>query len=83
MASPGAPEENPYAERLIRTIKEEEMDLAKYQNFADALMQIGYFIDNVYHNKRIHSALGYLTPAEFESAYWVTQLEHMSSLNPP
>jgi putative transposase len=83
MASQGAPEENPYAERLIRTIKEEEVDLAEYQDFADALMQIGHFIDDVYQKKRIHSALGYLTPAEFESAYWMTQLEQMSSLNFP
>jgi putative transposase len=69
MASQGAPEENPYAERLIRTIKEEEVDLTEYQDFADALMQIGHFIDDVYQKKRIHSALGYPTPTEFESAY--------------
>jgi transposase InsO family protein len=81
MASQGAPEENPYAERLIRTIKEEEVELAEYQDFADALMQIGHFIDDVYQKKRIHSALGYLTPAEFESAYWMSTLEQMSSLN--
>jgi len=83
MASQGAPEENPYAERLIRTIKEEEVDLAEYLDFADTLMQIGHFIDDVYQKKRIHSALGYLTPAEFESAYWMTQPEQMSSLNFP
>lgn len=83
MAAQGAPEENPYAERVIRTIKEEEVDLADYQDFADALMQIGHFIDDVYHKKRIHSALGYLTPAEFEGAYWMSRLEHMSSLSLP
>jgi putative transposase len=83
MASQGAPEENPYAERLIRTIKEEEVYLAEYQDFADALMQIKHFIDDVYQKKRIHSALGYLTPAEFESAYWVSRVEHMSSLSLP
>lgn len=83
MASQGAPEENPYAERLIRTIKEEEVDLAEYQDFADARMQIGHFIDDLYQKKRIHSALGYLTPAEFESAYWVSRLEQMSSLRSP
>ncbi len=83
MASQGAPEENPYAERLIRTIKEEEVDLSEYHAFGDALAQIGYFIDDVYQKKRIHSALGYLTPVEFESAYWMMQLEQMSSLNLP
>jgi putative transposase len=83
MASVGAPEENPYAERLIRTIKEEEVDLAEYQDFADARRQIGRFIDEVYQHKRIHSALGYLTPAEFEQEYWAPRIEQMSPLNVP
>ena len=45
------------------------MDLAEYRDFADALAQIGRFIDDVYRTKRIHSALGYLTPAEFEATW--------------
>lgn len=68
MAAVGKPEENGYAERVIRTIKEEEVDLSEYLSFTDASQQIGYFIDQVYMTKRIHSALGYLTPSEFESA---------------
>lgn len=75
MAQQGTPEENGYAERLIRTIKEEEVDLAEYVDFADALAQIGHFIEEVYQQKRIHSALGYLTPAEFEAAWWERQAE--------
>ena len=69
MATVGEPRENGYAERLIRTIKEEEVALAEYEDFADALAQIGHFIDDVYRTKRIHSALGYLTPAEYEAAW--------------
>jgi transposase InsO family protein len=56
----------------MRTIKEEEVNLSDYNNFADAYSQIGYFIMDVYMTKRIHSSLGYLTPAEFEAAYWLT-----------
>ena len=53
----------------MRTIKEEEVALTEYHDFADAYAQIGRFLDKVYQRKRIHSALGYLTPAEFEAAY--------------
>jgi transposase InsO family protein len=70
MAAVGKPEENGYAERLMRTIKEEEVDLSDYRDFHDAYQHIGRFLDDVYTRKRIHSALGYLTPAEFE-AQWL------------
>ena len=66
MAAAGRPGENSYAERVIRTIKEEEVYLNEYENFADAYRRIGHFIEDVYQTKRIHSSLGYLTPAEFE-----------------
>jgi transposase InsO family protein len=69
MAAVGEPRENGYAERLMRTIKEEEVDLSEYHDFADAQRQIGRFLDAVYNVKRIHSALGYLTPVEFEEQW--------------
>jgi transposase InsO family protein len=72
MAAVGKPEENGYAERLMRTIKEEEVDLSEYEDFHDAYRSIGRFLEEVYTRKRIHSALGYLTPAEFEQ-YWLAQ----------
>ena len=71
MASVGEPEENPYAERLMRTIKEEEVDLSEYEDFGAALRGLGRFLDEVYNRKRIHSSLGYLTPAEFEQQ-WIS-----------
>ena len=66
LATVGKPEENGYAERLMRTIGEEEISLTVYADFADAHGQLARFLDVVYNRKRIHSALGYLTPAEFE-----------------
>jgi putative transposase len=69
MSAKGQPTDNPYAERVIRTIKEEEVYLNEYRDFAEARSHLGRFIDDVYQTKRIHSALGYLTPAEFE-AQW-------------
>jgi len=69
MAQVGAAWQNGYAERLMRTIKEEEVDLSDYESYTDAVRQIGRFLDDVYMHKRIHSSLGYLTPAEFESEW--------------
>jgi putative transposase len=74
MARVGEPEENGYAERLMRTIKEEEIDLSEYEDFADALRQLRRFLDDVYNIKRIHSSLGYLTPSEFEEQ-WISKQE--------
>lgn len=72
MAAVGKPEDDSYTERLMRTIKGEEMDLLEYADFHDAHRSIGRFLDEVYPQKRIHSALGYLTPAEYE-ADWLAQ----------
>ena len=79
MAAQGKPEENGYAERLMRTIKEEEVDLSEYNDFADARSQIGRFLEDVYMTKRIHSSLGYLTPIEFETAW---RLDHPDQTTP-
>jgi putative transposase len=75
MAAVGKPEDNGYAERLMRTIKEEEVDLSEYEDFHDAYQRIGHFLEDVYTRKRIHSALDYLTPAEFEANWLMRQPE--------
>ena len=69
MAESGEAWQNGYAERLIRTIKEEEVDLSDYDDYNDAVSQLGRFLNDVYIHKRIHSSLGYLTPAEFEERW--------------
>ena len=66
VARRGCPWENGYAERLIRTLKEEEVHLNDYENIHEARNRIGHFIEHVYHQKRPHSALDYLTPMEFQ-----------------
>lgn len=69
MAEVGEATQNAHAERLMRTIKEEEVNLSEYRDYYDARRRIGAFLDEVYQHKRIHSALGYLTPVEFEAQY--------------
>ena len=66
LAHRGRPWDNGYAERLIRTLKEEEVYLNEYDDIIDARARIEHFILQVYNHKRPHSALGYLTPVEFE-----------------
>lgn len=67
MSAAGRPTENAFVERVIRTLKEEEVSLNDYTDFADAEQRIGQFLDDVYNTKRVHSALGYKTPAEYEA----------------
>jgi transposase InsO family protein len=72
MATVGEATENGYAERLRRTIKEEEVALHDHTDVHEAYQSLGHFLTAVYQYKRIHSALGYLTPAELE-AHWMRQ----------
>lgn len=81
MGGRGRPTDNPYAERVIRTIKEEEVQLNEYRTLSEAREQIGHFIDCVYNHKRIHSALGYLTPVEFERQWHAARAQE--SVSPP
>lgn len=74
MAEVGAAWQNGYAERLMRTIKEEEGDLSEYEDDTDAVRQLGRFLDEVSMHKRIHSSLGYLTPVESEQQWLAQQL---------
>lgn len=77
MAEVGQAWQNGYAERtplaeqssMMRTIKEEEVDLSEYRNFTEAYEQIEQFLEGVYMNKRIHSSLNYLTPDEYEKKW--------------
>ena len=52
----------------MRTIREEEMDVTEYRDFADAYGQLGRFLDEVYNRKRIHSASGIPDPSRVRAA---------------
>lgn len=69
MSEPGQPTQNAYAERFMRTFKEEHFDYTEYTDFDDAYRQIKHWLEVEYMTERIHSALGYLTPTEFEAAH--------------
>ena len=79
MADTGVSVDNPFAESFNHTLKVEEVYLKHYESFEEAKVSIGKFITDVYHAKRLHQSLGYLTPDEFE-AQWHEAHLHMPSV---
>ena len=69
MSRTGNPYDNAKAERFMRTLKYEEVYLADYQTLTEARASISRFIEEVYNRKRLHSALGYRPPVEFEQLF--------------
>lgn len=69
MSAVGNPYDNAKAESFFKTLKQEEVYLKEYDSFADAEQNLTTFIEKVYNEKRLHSSLGYVPPAEFEAAY--------------
>ena len=66
MARKGNPYDNAAAESFMKTLKYEEIYLWDYQSLEDVKQRVPYFLQEVYNQKRLHSALGYVTPEEFE-----------------
>lgn len=68
MSRRGNPYDNAQAERFMKTLKYEEVHVNDYETLEEARASIGHFLEAVYNQKRLHSALGYCPPAEFEAA---------------
>ena len=68
MSHKASPWENAGCESWMKTLKAEEVYRQEYRDLAEARASIGEFIDEVYNQKRLHSALGYRPPVEFEEA---------------
>jgi transposase InsO family protein len=67
MSRKGNPYDNAACESFMKTLKYEEVYRNEYRDFQEAQARLGEFLDRVYNQKRLHSALGYLPPAEFEN----------------
>jgi putative transposase len=67
MSRNGNPYDNAKAESYMKTLKSENVYRNEYRDFPEAHAGVGEFLERVYNQKRLHSALGYLSPAELES----------------
>jgi transposase InsO family protein len=68
MSRKANPYDNAFAESFMKTLKQEEVYRNEYRDLNEAMAGIGQFLDRVYNHQRLHSALGYVAPAEFEAA---------------
>jgi putative transposase len=68
MSRVGNPYDNAKAESFMKTLKQEEVDGGSYRDAEQAKQEIGSFIEEVYNRRRLHSALAYRSPAEFEAS---------------
>ncbi len=70
MSRKGNPYDNAMAESFMKTLKYEEVYLWNYETYEDVKTRIPFFIQEVYNSKRLHSALNYVSPQDFEDNYF-------------
>jgi putative transposase len=69
MSRKGNPQDNTITESFFKTVKGEEVYLWEYRTLEDVQIRLPFFIQKVYKSKRMHSALGYMPPVEFEELF--------------
>jgi putative transposase len=82
MSRPGCPYDNAMAESFMKTLKAEEVNATEYQNIGHARSAIGKFLEEVYNRQRLHSALNYISPEEFELAALTAAKAASANLQP-
>ncbi len=73
MSRAQTPSDNAICERFMRTFKEEEVLIRDYADIADAVRSMGRYLEVIYNQRSLHSALGYRPRAEFEGLYLEAQ----------
>jgi transposase InsO family protein len=68
MSRPGNPYDNAFCESFMKTLKREEIYCNRYRDLAELRTHLEEFIEQYYNRSRLHSALGYRTPEQFETA---------------
>jgi len=81
MSRTGNPYDNAHMESFFKTLKYEEVHLSNYETFDDVIRRLPHFIEEVYNKKRLHSALGYLPPEEYEMSIQQTKTADRAPLN--
>jgi putative transposase len=79
MSRPGNPYDNGKCESFIRTLKQEEIYTREYRDRADLETHVGHFLEQYYNRRRLHSALNYRSPAQFEQSC----RQHLAALPAP